>query len=412
VRLRYVQNARLPTEKAHGYQIAKMCEAIGRDGADVELWHARRYQHDPRLAHITVHDYYGVEPVFRVAALPNLDVLRFASTPGLGWTQRLVPLQQVAWAWAAARRAAGAPAALWYTRDLPVALTLTARALPTVLEVHAIPRAAGRGYLRRLATRPSLRRVVAITSCIAEDLEAFGFARARTVVLPDAADPALFAGALTRAAARQALGLPGDRPIVGYVGRFTTLEMEKGLPELVAALGALTPMRGREPLLVAVGGPLDVVPRYEAHARATGTSSSRLRFVDRVPNREVPAWIAAFDVAVLPAPNHVHHARYASPLKLFEYMAAGAAIVASDLPAIRDVLRDGENALRVAPGAPAALAAGLSRALGDPALAARLGACARRDAGRYTWTRRARAALAGLGFETRVTADISSERPG
>jgi glycosyltransferase involved in cell wall biosynthesis len=171
-------------------------------------------------------------------------------------------------------------------------------------------------------------------------------------------------------------------------------------------------MRGREPLLVAVGGPLDVVPRYEAHARATGTSSSRLRFVDRVPNREVPAWFAAFDVAVLPAPNHVHHARYASPLKLFEYMAAGAAIVASDLPAIRDVLRDGENALLVAPGDPAALAAGLSRALGDPALAARLGACARRDAGRYTWTRRARAALAGLGFETRVTADISSERPG
>jgi len=96
-----------------------------------------------------------------------------------------------------------------------------------------------------------------------------------------------------------------------------------------------------------------------------------------------------FDVLVLPnTPGRVS-AAYTSPLKLFEYMASGRPIVASDLPALREVLRPDGNAVLVEAGDAGALAAGLARVLADPALASRLAAQARADVRAYTWDSRA-----------------------
>jgi glycosyltransferase involved in cell wall biosynthesis len=83
--------------------------------------------------------------------------------------------------------------------------------------------------------------------------------------------------------------------------------------------------------------------------------------------------------------------RHTSPLKIFEAMAAGRPIVASDLPSSREILRDGENALLVPPGDAGALAAALRRVLGDDGLARRLAASAWDEAPRYSWAARARA---------------------
>ena len=82
-------------------------------------------------------------------------------------------------------------------------------------------------------------------------------------------------------------------------------------------------------------------------------------------------------------------AAYTSPLKLFEYMASGRPIVASDLPALREVLRPDENAVLVEAGDAEALAAGVARLLGDAALASRLAAQAREDVREWTWDKRA-----------------------
>jgi len=116
-----------------------------------------------------------------------------------------------------------------------------------------------------------------------------------------------------------------------------------------------------------------------------------------VPHAEVRQTIAGAGAAVLPLPDNLMARYFTSPLKLFDYMAAGAPIVASDLPALREVLQDNVNALLARPGDPDAFAEAVRRLLADPALASRLGAQARVDVLRYCWEARAEALLDFLG---------------
>jgi glycosyltransferase involved in cell wall biosynthesis len=301
----------------------------------------------------------------------------------------------IVWGMFAARRAARNKADLYYTRDTPLAYWLLRLGLPTIYESHVIPRRGQRWLLRGLTTSPQLRLVVVLTSFIKDGFMTMHFPSEKVVVQPDGVDLSLFERLPSREECRRRLGLPLDRPIIGYIGRFRTLEMEKGIPELITAMTTLPALGGKEPLLLCAGGPMDAVPAYFDIARELGVPESRLRFVDRVPNTQVPYWIRACDVATNPFPWTEHLAYFASPLKLFEYMAAGVPIVATDLPATREVLKHDGNAWLVEPGSSKALMAGISRVLFDPALSSRLAEAARQEAPRYTWTSRASAILKG-----------------
>jgi glycosyltransferase involved in cell wall biosynthesis len=107
--------------------------------------------------------------------------------------------------------------------------------------------------------------------------------------------------------------------------------------------------------------------------------------VGQVPNRDVPTYLWAADVLVMPYTSQTPTVRYMSPLKMFEYMAAGRPIVATDFPVVREVLRDGHSALLVAPDSAEALRAGLQRVLSDPSLQRRLADAAREAAKAYSW---------------------------
>jgi glycosyltransferase involved in cell wall biosynthesis len=95
------------------------------------------------------------------------------------------------------------------------------------------------------------------------------------------------------------------------------------------------------------------------------------------------------DVLVLPNPASAISSRATSPLKLFEYMAAGRAILASDLPAIREVLTHDVNAWLVPAGDPQAFAEGIRRLTDSRELRARLARAARESVAEYSWSRRA-----------------------
>ena len=135
---------------------------------------------------------------------------------------------------------------------------------------------------------------------------------------------------------------------------------------------------------------MDAVPAYLDLARRFDVSEQRLRFVDHVPNKEVPVWIRACNVVTIPWPWTEFSAYFTSPLKLFEYMAAGVPIVATDLPSIREVLRHQENAWLVEPDNPKALAEGIAKVLSDAHLARRISEQAYVEVEKYSWDVRAK----------------------
>ena len=385
----YLANNRLPTEKAHGYQIVKMCQAFAQNGAGVLLLHPFRYQHDPRLKGQSIFDYYGVPPVFEVRTLGNFDIVLLERFFPKGTFTAGFFAHALLWGLYAALIARKEKADLYYTRDVETAFWLVRMGLPTVYEAHVVPKRVRRWLLQRIVRHPALQLVVVLTSFIEERFVELGFPSGKVVVLPDGVDLSLFEGLPSKEKCRRRLGLPLDRPIIGYIGRFHTMNMEKGIPELVQAMAHLPSLDGREPLLLCVGGPMDAVPDYLDLTWRLGISGHRLHFIDRVPNTEVPLWIRACDVASAPFPDSEHYAYFMSPLKIFEYMASGRPIVASDLPSLREVLRDSENAVLVEPDDPKALAEGIRRALSDTELAARIGRQAKEDVEQYTWEKRA-----------------------
>jgi len=108
----------------------------------------------------------------------------------------------------------------------------------------------------------------------------------------------------------------------------------------------------------------------------------------QLPPADVARRLAAASILALPNSSSAISARYTSPLKLFEYLAIGRPIVASDLPSIREVLTAG-TAVLVAADDPAAWASAFVALAADPARAASLAAAARRLAPDYSWGARA-----------------------
>lgn len=391
-RMLYLSSSRIPTEKAHGFQIIKMCDAFAAAGVDVALWHPRRSQKNPALDSVDPYDYFNVQRSFRIRTLWNWDVLRLEGLLPTKLFMLVFVLHSLLWGLIAAGLARGTRPSICYTREPALALALIALRLPTVYEAHVVPGGVNRFFLRLVMRSPFLRGVVCLTRYIKEGLVDAGLDAEASLVAGDAVDLKPFVSLPDREACRTQLGLKPRATLIGYVGRLQTLDLEKGVSELVQALAYL-PKELEHAALVCVGGPLDSVEKYLTVADDAGVPRSRVTFVDRVPTEQVGKWMRACDVVTIPWPYTTFSAFYTSPLKLFEYMASGVPIVASDLPALREVLTDGVNARLVSPGDPARLAAGIAELLLNPALAASLATMARRDVENQTWVERARRIL-------------------
>lgn len=377
-RILYVANVRLPSERANAAQILQQCDALLARGADVTILAPKRLNRFP-LPDAEVPAYFGLRRAPPIERRFSLDVI-----DGVPARLQRLPflVQSATFALAVRRRLAREREGVVYSRD-PWTVALLARRgapdLPLFYEVHDLPQHPAR-RAQLLAALRRCRGVVAITRGLMDDVVAGGVAADSVRVLPDGYAPARFVGVPGREEARRRLALPLDRPLAVYTGH---LFPWKGAHVLVEAAA-------RDPSFdaVLVGGRPDDRRRIEA--LVAERRAENVRLVPPVPPGEVPAWLAAADVLVLPNSGaETISARYTSPLKLFEYLAAARPIVASDLPSLREVLTHDRNAILAAPDDPDALAAGIRAALADPPRSGRLAAAARADADRYTWDARA-----------------------
>ncbi len=365
----YIANIRLPTEKAHGIQIMKMCEAFAHLGHTVELVVPDRrtpVTEDPFA-------YYGVERTLTITRLPTFDTV---SCGRMGFW-----LQTFSFIFHAARYVRRSSAEVVYSRD--PALFFFGR-MPSdkklIWEIHTKPARHVAEKIRR-----SQVHIVAISSGLRDVLIEAGVPSERITVAHDAVDVDMFARVPDRQTVRRELSLPEDKTIIAYIGKYKTMGESKGVEEVIEAVGAVHAHHTDVDLLI-VGLNQDELPEVKGLVSDAGLEDAAY-LVGHVPHDQVAQYMRATDVLVMNYPNTKHYARFMSPLKLFEYMASGTPIVTSDLPSIREVLSDA-SAFFFKVDDPDSLRRAIEVVLANPAEASQKATTALSEARGHTWRKR------------------------
>lgn len=353
MKLCLVNNVRLPTEKAHGYQIAKMAEAFTLLGAEVEVVYPRR--HNPLTQ--SIFDFYHLKAKFKLRELGGVDFF----TAGLpSWLSyhlnalqlfcRLLFLSLEEGTVVISRR----PEIVWL---------FGWRGYATFYDAHSWPKIYSPGL--KFLLKPAMG-VIANSAATADAAQMYGLKKA--LPAPNGVDLSDFVGreeAVEEIRARHKLA---GKTVIAYAGHFYNW---KGVDTLMEAM-KLLPASEYACLLVGNGPSAP-----QAHIITVG----------QVPHYEVAAYLLAADILVLPtAPISAEAERYTSPIKLFEYLAAGKAIIASDLPSSRAVLSEREARFFTAGDSQ-----DLARKIRDLSeeTRQRLGLAGRVLAQDYTWKKRA-----------------------
>jgi glycosyltransferase involved in cell wall biosynthesis len=378
MRIAFIAASHIPSLTANSMRVMKVCQSFAELGHEVRLW-------TPRVVATfdweSARRHYGLRRSFSITFVRGWDVLR-------RWDVSLL----------AAVGASLWGADLFYVFPYQAGALLSWMGKPTVLEVHDRPSgAAGPRLFRAFLRGRGARRVLPITESLRLALEHEYGDRLRppfTVVLPSGVDLAAYDGLPPAPEARAALSLP-EAFTASYAGH---LYPGRGI-ELMAELARRNP----DVSFVWAGGRPEHVAEWVARLDAQGVSNVRL--LGFVPNAELPMVHAASDVLLMPYAKRIavssggDTAAFASPMKAFEYMGAGRAILASDLPVFGEVLNSA-NAILLPPEDVDAWDAALRGIRSDDTRRRDLAARARRDSAAYDWKRRADRAIDGLGAGT------------
>ncbi|MBA3774966.1 MAG: glycosyltransferase family 4 protein [Betaproteobacteria bacterium] len=217
-------------------------------------------------------------------------------------------------------------------------------------------------------------QVLPVTRVLAGYVTAYGVPKDRVTVVSNGVNEAHFIGAASVQAAKAALQL-SDKLVLGFTG---FLRDWHGVDQVIQWM-AQPSVPAAVHLLIVGDGPAR--PRLERLAAEHGLGD-RVTFTGVVSREQIPDHVAAFDVALQPAV-----VPYASPLKLFEYLALGKAIVAPRQANLEEVLTDGRNALFFDPADPNGFSNALTRIVADRRLrdALAAGAAASIHEQRLTW---------------------------
>lgn len=398
LRIAYVVDGRMPTEKANGYQSAQMCQAFIEEGCDLTLISPSRKKivREGIQTTTTVEDYYKLRVNLAKCRLPSLDFIHLLQERmGLADGNILSKAGSMVTSYSMS-------VSLWvhllrhgydviYIRSVHTLIALLAL-MPrsqwqkVFFEVHTLPQRPAT-LKRLLKSLPHIGGIVTVTGHLKRELAEKGIPPEAVCVAHDAVDLQTFGIDTGKAEARAQLGLPAGATIASFVGKFNTNGSEKGIPEILQSAKHILPDHP-DLLFYFVGGPLEQVAAYRGLIGECGLPQENFIFMDKQSISLVPLFLKASDVLLMPHPWTTFYAYHVSPLKLFEYMSSGRPIVASDLPSIREILRHGENALLGAPGDPRAIAGNIRAVMGDTALADRIAARAREDVREFTWGRR------------------------
>jgi len=364
----YLANIRIPTEKAHGLQIIKMCQAFVREGADLELIAAKRV--NSQFKGINPFDYYRSKERFPIKRLWLID------TVAIDWSfwGMSAFIQNVSFAFSSFIYLLFRKADIIYSRDEFSLFLLSFFRKNLVLELHTFPNS--KFFLYRHVFK-KVKKIIVINNKLKGLAVGLGIKPKKILVAPDGVDLKQFKIKESQVECRQKLDLPADKKLAVYAGH---LYRWKGVYTLAEASRFLSD----DFRIIFVGGIGKDKDKFEEFIKQE--KFDKIVIIGHQPPELIPFYLKAADVLVLPNSAREKISRlYTSPLKMFEYMASGMPIIASNLSSLKEVLNR-SNSLLFQPDNPKDLAEKILTALGNRQISQQ----ALIDVQKYAWQKRAK----------------------
>lgn len=373
-----IAGSTIPSDTANSMQVMKACSALAQLGHELTLIVPGNPQSsviNRKSSVVNLKSHYGLQTDFPIEWLSSSSRRLFT--------------------WQSVRRARALKPDLLYTWFPQSAVFGLLYKLPVVFEIHIQPTGLlGPAWHRAFANLRGQKRLASITRALVDMLERGYNMRLKSdevVIAPNGVDLERFTSLPDPVTARRQLSLREASTVMCtghlYAGRGA---------DLFLALAKSIPHAH----FVWVGGRPEDVNTWKH--RAETESISNITFTGFIPNGDLPLYQAAADVLLMPYSRSImgssgtaDSASVASPMKMFEYMAAGRAIVTADLPVIREVLNE-KNAVFCRPDEIEDWRLEIEALLMDEARRVELGKQARRDVEGYTWLAREERVLEGF----------------
>ncbi len=365
MKIAYIATSSIPSSTANSIQVMKVCQALTQLGHEAHLL----LPGSGALNWDELTKQYGLTTRFSITRIDSIKVLR-----RFDFILRALD----------ATKALKVDAV--YTRMLWVAVIAQLRRVPVMLELHDVPAGRlGKPLFQRYLSSSSKKLTVLITRALGRVIEkrfALSIPENSIVIAPDGVDDARYQSLPEPPQARAQLGFKEGLTAV-YTGGFYK---GRGL-ELLVELAKEFP----QVQFLWVGGKPEAVAGWKTVI--DNLKLDNIQLTGFIPNEKLPLYQAAGEILLMPFGKSVSGssggdtAEVCSPLKMFEYMAAGRAILTSDLPVLREVLNE-NNALFYAIEDYEDLKAKFTLLLGDAELRNKLASQARTDVAQYTWQER------------------------
>lgn len=374
MRIAFIAASEVPSRTANSIQVMKVCDSFRSLGHEVKLYLPGA---DPKTPWSAIQSHYGISADFSISWLRSFKFLRrydFAARAilaGRFWK-----------------------ADYFYVWTLQAAAFASILGLPTILEMHDRPPGRfGPTLFRNYLKGVGAVRLLPITHSLSDWLSkayAADFQESIVEIAPMGVDLEAYVELPVPEQAREELGLkPGIT--AGYTGH---LYPGRGV-ELLFELAQRYP----DINYLWIGGEPEAVVRWKRIIDDRGVGN--IQILGHVENKKVPSYQAACDFLLMPYQKSISvssggdTAQFASPMKVFEYLATGRPILSSDLPVLREVLSE-KNAVLLPAEDTHAWVRALRQLVEDPERRELLAQQGREDASRYTWTERAKKSLENL----------------
>lgn len=352
----------MPTTKAHGYQIGKTCEKLSILGNEVELIIPNRKNHVAD----DLFEYYGLERNFTVKKIDCPDIIFLSKyigamafyTQSLFFSAKLLFLNLK-------------QNSIIYSRDIIIIFIFLARGFNVVYNVHNWSKK------RKLFSNLFLNKnfkIVCNSEGTKKDLTNNGFNN--IIAVPNGVDLEEYSNLGDKYYLRKKFNLPINKKIIMYVGSFYKW---KGIEVVLKSAKLLN--NNKDIIFIVVGGNENDLEKYTKNKEIF----KNVLFIGHKPRIEIPSYLKSADILLLPNTSVTNESvNYTSPIKMFEYMASGVPIIASNLPSMREVLNS-NNSFLVEPDNSQLIISGIKKILNDKDFSDKLARRSLEDVKKYTW---------------------------